>query len=134
MPRPVGALQEQSTIPDLARVGMLEQQARDQGIDVDVRYSDTSGWYSNYRIGETGAAAKILIDRSSDRIVGAHLLGPEYGELTNVLALAIEARPDHPPTDGHDRCLPHGRLGPRLHALPPSYPRNRAARHGSVCC
>jgi len=42
-----------------------------------VRYSDTSGWYSysNYRIGETTAAAKILIDRSSDRIVGAHLLG-----------------------------------------------------------
>jgi len=36
---------------------------------------DTSGWYSNYRIGETTAAAKVLIDRSTDRIVGAHLLG-----------------------------------------------------------
>ena len=78
------------TIPELARVGMLEQEARDQGIDVDVRYSDTSGWYSNYRIGETTAAAKILIDRASDRIVGAHLLGPEYGELINFLALAIK--------------------------------------------
>lgn len=79
------------TIPErLARVGMLEQEARDQGIDVDVRYSDTSGWYSNYRIGETTAAAKILIDRSSDRIVGAHLLGPEYGELINFLALAMK--------------------------------------------
>ena len=78
------------TIPELARVGMLEQDARNQGIDVDVRYSDTSGWYSNYRIGETSAAAKILIDRSSDRIVGAHLLGPEYGELINLLALAMK--------------------------------------------
>lgn len=78
------------TIPELARVGMLEQDAREQGIDVDVRYSDTSGWYSNYRTGETTAAAKILIDRSSDRIVGAHLLGPEYGELINLLALAIK--------------------------------------------
>ena len=78
------------TIPELARVGMLEQEARDQGIDVDVRYSDTSGWYSNYRIGETTAAAKILIDRGRDRIVGAHLLGPEYGELINFLALAIK--------------------------------------------
>ncbi len=29
------------TIPELARVGMLEREARDQGIDVDVRYSDT---------------------------------------------------------------------------------------------
>ncbi|KRE62876.1 NAD(P)/FAD-dependent oxidoreductase [Nostocoides sp. Soil756] len=78
------------TIPELARVGMLEQDASAQGIDVDVRYSDTSGWYSNYRTGETTAAAKILIDRSSDRIVGAHLLGPEYGELINLLALAIK--------------------------------------------
>lgn len=78
------------TIPELARVGMLEQEARDQGIDVDVRYSDTSGWYSNYRIGETSAAAKILVDRPSDRIVGAHLLGPEYGELINLLALAMK--------------------------------------------
>ena len=68
------------TIPEVARVGMLEQEARDQGIDIDVRYRDTSGWYSNYRIGETTAATKILIDRSTDRIVGAHLLGPEYGE------------------------------------------------------
>ncbi len=78
------------TIPELARVGMLEQEAKDQGIHVDVRYSDTSGWYSNYRIGETTAAAKILIDRGRDRIVGAHLLGPEYGELINFLALAIK--------------------------------------------
>jgi len=78
------------TIPELARVGVLEQEAREAGIDVDVRYNDTSGWYSNYRVGETTAAAKILIDRASDRIVGAHLLGPEYGELINFLALAIK--------------------------------------------
>jgi glutathione reductase (NADPH) len=48
------------------------------------------GWYSNYRIGETAGAAKILIDRSSDQIVGAHLFGPEYGELINTLGLAIK--------------------------------------------
>ena len=78
------------TIPELARVGMLESEARAAGIDLAVRYSDTSGWYSNYRIGETTAAAKILIDQSNDQIVGAHLLGPEYGELINTLGLAIK--------------------------------------------
>jgi len=77
------------TIPELARVGMLESEAHDQGIDLAVRYSDTSGWYSNYRIGERTAAAKVLIDQSSDQIVGAHLLGPECGELINTLGLAI---------------------------------------------
>ena len=78
------------TIPELARVGMLEQEAREKGVDIDVRYSDTSGWYSNYRIGETTAAAKILVDRGTDQVVGAHLLGPEYAELVNILALAMK--------------------------------------------
>jgi len=51
------------TIPELARVGLLEDEARAAGLDLDVRYSDTSGWFSNYRIGERTAAAKILIDK-----------------------------------------------------------------------
>ncbi len=78
------------TIPELARVGLLEDQARDLGFDVDVRFNDTSGWYSNYRIGEPVAATKILINRSDDTIVGAHLLGPEYAELINILGLAMK--------------------------------------------
>ena len=77
-------------IPELARVGRLESEAREAGIDLVVRYSNTSDSYSNYRIGETTAAAKILVDQSNDQIVGAHLLGPEYGELINTLGLAIK--------------------------------------------
>ena len=78
------------TIPELVRVGLLEDEAAEAGIDVDVRYNDTSGWYSNYRIGGTTAATKILVDPSNDTIVGAHMLGPEYGELINVFSLAIK--------------------------------------------
>ncbi|MEJ7801448.1 MAG: NAD(P)/FAD-dependent oxidoreductase [Ilumatobacter sp.] len=78
------------TIPELVRVGMLEDEARAAGIDLDVRFSDTSGWYSNYRLGETAAAVKMIIDTSSDTIVGAHMLGPEYGELINFVGLAIK--------------------------------------------
>lgn len=78
------------TIPELVRVGLLEDEARKQGIDLDIRYTDTGDWYSNYRVGESTAAAKVLIDRSRDLIVGAHLLGPDYGELINTFALAIK--------------------------------------------
>ncbi|GAA4710266.1 glutathione reductase (NADPH) [Promicromonospora umidemergens] len=78
------------TIPELVRVGMLEHEARDQGLDIEVRYRDTSGWYSNYRTGESTAASKVLVDRATDQIVGAHLLGPEYGELVNTLGLAMK--------------------------------------------
>jgi len=78
------------TIPELARVGLLEDDARASGIELDVRYRNTSGWYSNYRIGETTAAVKILVDASDDTIVGAHMFGPEYGELINFCALTIK--------------------------------------------
>lgn len=78
------------TIPELVRVGLLEHEARAQGVDVEVRYRDTSNWYSNFRIGETTAASKILVNPSTDLIVGAHLLGPEYGEVINTIALAMK--------------------------------------------
>lgn len=77
------------TIPELVRVGPLEADARDRyGDDLDVRYRDTSGCYANYRIGETTAATKLLVNTATDTIVGAHMLGPEYAEVINILALA----------------------------------------------
>ena len=78
------------TLPELTRVGLLESEARERGIDVDVRYSDTSGWYSSYRIGASTSAAKILVDRANDRVVGAHLLGSEYAEVINTIGLAMK--------------------------------------------
>ncbi len=78
------------TIPELNRVGVLEHEARDSGADIAVRHLDTSGWYSNYRIGETTAATKIIIDKTTDAILGAHLLGPGYSELINIFGLAIK--------------------------------------------
>lgn len=78
------------TIPELNRVGALEHEARDSGLDIDVRFTDTSGWYSNLRVGETTASAKIIIERATDRILGAHLLGPGYAELINIFGLAIK--------------------------------------------
>lgn len=78
------------TIPELARVGLLEHEAHDLGIDVEVRFHDTSGWFSNYRLGESAAATKILVDRATDRVVGAHMLGPEYAEVINIIGLGMK--------------------------------------------
>ncbi|MEO6504604.1 MAG: NAD(P)/FAD-dependent oxidoreductase [Terrimesophilobacter sp.] len=78
------------TIPELARVGLLEEEARAAGFDLNVRFSDTGSWYSNYRIGESAAAVKILIDKSNNTIIGAHMFGPGYSELINFLGLAIK--------------------------------------------
>lgn len=77
------------TIPELTRVGMLEEEARGAGYDIHVVENDTGDWYSNLRVGESCAATKVIIDKSSDTILGAHLLGPEYGEIINYFGLAM---------------------------------------------
>lgn len=77
------------TIPELARVGMLEEEAIEAGYQVRVAENDTSGWYSNIRVGEKCGATKVIIDDDTDRILGGHLLGHGYGELVNFLGLAM---------------------------------------------
>lgn len=78
------------TIPELNRVGILEEEARGRGMEIVVQHNDTSSWYSNYRVGENTASAKIIVDKTTDEILGAHLLGPDYAELINIFALAIK--------------------------------------------
>jgi len=77
------------TIPELARVGMLEEEAEEAGYNIRVAENDTGIWYSNLRVGETCAATRIIIDKDTDTILGAHLLGPEYGEIINFFGLAM---------------------------------------------
>ncbi|MBG6226735.1 pyruvate/2-oxoglutarate dehydrogenase complex dihydrolipoamide dehydrogenase (E3) component [Arthrobacter sp. CAN_A2] len=78
------------TIPELVRLGMLEPEAHASGLDIEVRYTDTSRWYSNYRIGETAGATKILVDRRTDLIVGAHLFGSGSTALANTISVAMK--------------------------------------------
>ena len=40
---------------------------------------------------ETASGYKVLLDKRTGHIVGAHLLGPEADELANVFVLAIRA-------------------------------------------
>lgn len=77
------------TIPELTSVGLLESEAKEQGLNLRVAFNDTGDWFSNLRVGESCAATKVLIDTDSDAIVGAHLLGPHYAEVISVLGLAI---------------------------------------------
>ena len=75
--------------PVLASVGMTPEQAAEQGVEVEVRLTDTSEWASSRRLGQRVSGAKILTERDSGRIVGAHLLGHAADEVINVFALAI---------------------------------------------
>ncbi|MGH3294866.1 MAG: dihydrolipoyl dehydrogenase family protein [Trebonia sp.] len=79
------------SIPPLGAVGMTEGQARAEGLDFAVKQGDTSGWYSARRVAEPASMFKVLIEKGSGRLLGAHVLGPEADEFTNIFTLAIQA-------------------------------------------
>jgi len=94
------------TIPELARVGLLEAEASEQGLDVDIRFTDMSDWYSIERVGERHAAAKVQVERASGRIVGAHLLRPEASELINIFGPAMRTASAPPTSSGWSAPIP----------------------------
>jgi glutathione reductase (NADPH) len=80
------------TVPPLAAVGMSEQAAQKQNLRFRVHRESTGNWYSSRRVGEDCSGFKVLIDESTGRLLGAHVLGPEADELINVFALAIQSQ------------------------------------------
>jgi len=77
------------SIPPVASVGLSETEAREQGLKYRVRKEMTSTWYSSRRVGEKYSGYKVMVEEGTDRILGAHLLGGEAGEVINIFALAI---------------------------------------------
>ncbi len=77
------------TVPPLASVGLQERTARELGLTLRVNQQDTSSWYSSRRIAEHCSGFKVLVDESSERILGAHLLGSDAGETINIFSMAI---------------------------------------------
>jgi glutathione reductase (NADPH) len=77
------------TIPPLAAVGLDERGAKERGLKFKVSRGDTSTWYSSRRVGARHTGYKVLVEEGSDRILGAHLFGPQAEETINLFALAI---------------------------------------------
>jgi len=78
-------------LPPVASVGLLESAAKEQGLKFRVNHQDTSDWYSSRRLGAKYSAFKVLTEEGSDRILGAHLIGPHAEEQINLFTLAIRS-------------------------------------------
>tara|TARA_R110002050_G_scaffold252628_2_gene390878 strand:+ start:7812 stop:9179 length:1368 start_codon:yes stop_codon:yes gene_type:complete len=77
------------TLPPLARVGLDEKQAHEKGLQFDVKFKKTKNWYSSMRVGEEFSGFKVLIEKETGLILGAHLIGAGAEEQINVFALAM---------------------------------------------
>ena len=78
------------TWPELASVGMSEEDARSQGVRVKV---GTFPFLANGRakaMGEKDGQVKIVADAATDRVLGAHIVGPQASTLIAELVVAME--------------------------------------------
>ncbi|MBW3570032.1 MAG: dihydrolipoyl dehydrogenase, partial [Gemmatimonadetes bacterium] len=67
--------------PEVASVGLTEEQAREKGLDIEV---GTFPWTANGRAltaGETDGFVKVIRDKKYSEVVGAHIVGPHATEL-----------------------------------------------------
>lgn len=77
------------TIPPIASVGLNEEQAHKQGLKFRVNSQKASDWFTARQAAEPVYAFKVLVEETSGRVLGAHLVGPHADEVINVFALAI---------------------------------------------
>jgi dihydrolipoamide dehydrogenase len=79
------------TAPEAASVGRTEEQLKDDGIDYRAgRFPFTANSRARTAGFDTAGFVKILTDAKTDRVLGAHIIGPDAGTMIAELALAIE--------------------------------------------
>ncbi len=78
------------TSPEVASVGQTEEQLKTAGIEYRVgKFPFTANGRAR-AMGQTDGLVKILADKRTDRLLGAHILGPDAGTLIAELAMAME--------------------------------------------
>ncbi|NCY24421.1 MAG: FAD-dependent oxidoreductase, partial [Alphaproteobacteria bacterium] len=78
------------TWPEVASVGETEEQLKARGQAYKVgKFPFTANGRAR-AMGDTDGFVKILADKVTDRVLGAHILGPDAGTLIAEIALAME--------------------------------------------
>lgn len=78
------------TDPEVAWVGITEQQAKSEGLDFEAARFPWAASGRALGIDRTEGLTKLLFDKKSKRIIGAGITGPHAGDLIAECALAIE--------------------------------------------
>jgi dihydrolipoamide dehydrogenase len=78
------------TWPEVASVGATEEELKTAGVAYKVgKFPFTANGRAR-AMGDTDGFVKVLADKTSDRLLGAHVIGPDAGTLIAELTTAIE--------------------------------------------
>jgi pyruvate/2-oxoglutarate dehydrogenase complex dihydrolipoamide dehydrogenase (E3) component len=103
------------TDPQLGRIGLTETAARAMDLEVDVYRLPMAHVARAIEMGETRGLMKAVVDRATDQILGAAVLGVEGGELVTVLQMAMMGR--LPAAALRDMIFPHPTMAESLNNL-----------------
>lgn len=78
------------TWPEVAAIGISEQEAQAKGIEISIGKFPFAPNGRAMAFGETEGFVKLIADKKTDRLLGAHIVGPLASELIAELAIAFE--------------------------------------------
>lgn len=79
------------SLPNMATVGLTEEEARKQGRKVTVFESRFRPMKLTMTDSLERSLMKLVVDAETDRVLGCHMAGPDAGEIMQGLAVALKA-------------------------------------------
>jgi len=76
--------------PQIGTVGLTESEARAEEYDVVIYRSSFRPMLYTISGREEKTMMKLVVDRTSDRVLGVHMVGPEAGEIVQGMAVALK--------------------------------------------
>lgn len=77
--------------PNLGTVGLTEEQARDRHREPLIFKSRFTPLKLTLTENPEKSFLKLIVDRETDRVLGAHMIGPDAGEIIQGIAIALKA-------------------------------------------
>jgi glutathione reductase (NADPH) len=76
--------------PEIGVIGLTETQARERLDKVDVYKTTFRPMKATLSGRDTRCFMKLLVDGTTDRVVGCHIIGPDAGELIQIVGVAVK--------------------------------------------
>src|SRR6266568_3204508 len=78
--------------PEVGAIGLTEAQARHRLPKVDIYKTLFRPMKATLGGRDTRSFMKLVVDASNDRVVGCHIVGPEAGEMIQLIGVAVKMR------------------------------------------
>jgi glutathione reductase (NADPH) len=78
--------------PEVGTIGLTEAQARKRFARVDIYKTSFRPMKATVAARDTRSFFKLVVDGTTDRVVGCHIVGPEAGEMIQLVGIAVKMK------------------------------------------